>query len=317
MTLAEARSGAGGLGQKSTAASADLGIRLCLALVALLLLFRVLLAATADLSEDEAYYWLWSTHLAAGYYDHPPMIAYWIRAGTAVFGQTGFGVRFAALLSSLAGSYVLYRASLSLFGDRNAALLAVLWLNATLFCNAAAIIATPDTPLAFFAIRSAVCLGEAHRNGAWRLVVRVGRSTRARLHEQIHRSPAPARHILMDDRSAQWQALVPAARALFGGRYCGGHCRAGVLLELHTRLGLVCQAGSTRHGGQARQCVREHCRAGWRAGGPCDAHHLRLLRVGKLFRAPSRLETAGFALASTRRLDCPRLPFLSCPFGQP
>ena len=90
MTLAEARSGAGGFGQKSTAASADLGIRLCLALVALLLLFRVLLAATADLSEDEAYYWLWSTHLAAGYYDHPPMIAYWIRAGTAVFGQTGF-----------------------------------------------------------------------------------------------------------------------------------------------------------------------------------------------------------------------------------
>ena len=169
MTLAEARSGAGGLGQKSTAASADLGIRLCLALVALLLLFRVLLAATADLSEDEAYYWLWSTHLAAGYYDHPPMIAYWIRAGTAVFGQTGFGVRFAAVLSSVAGSYVLYRASLSLFGDRNAALLAVLWLNATLFCNAAAIIATPDTPLAFFAtvaLFASAKLTETGR-GAW------------------------------------------------------------------------------------------------------------------------------------------------------
>ena len=169
MTLAEARSGAGGLGQRASAASADLGVRLCLALVALLLLFRVLLAATADLSEDEAYYWLWSTHLAAGYYDHPPMIAYWIRAGTAVFGQTGFGVRFAALLSSLAGSYVLYRASLSLFGDRNAALLAVLWLNATLFCNAAAIIATPDTPLAFFAILTLFALAKLTETGrgAW------------------------------------------------------------------------------------------------------------------------------------------------------
>ncbi|MGB9027961.1 MAG: glycosyltransferase family 39 protein [Rhodomicrobium sp.] len=169
MTLAEARSGAGGLGQRASAASADLGVKLCLAVVALLLLFRVLLAATADLSEDEAYYWLWSTHLAAGYYDHPPMIAYWIRAGTAVFGQTGFGVRFAAVLSSVAGSYVLYRASLSLFGDRNAALLAVLWLNATLFCNAAAIIATPDTPLAFFAtvaLFASAKLTETGR-GAW------------------------------------------------------------------------------------------------------------------------------------------------------
>jgi len=152
MTLAEERSGAGSLGLQSSAAAGDSGVRLCLALVAVLLAFRVILAATANLAEDEAYYWLWSTHLAAGYYDHPPMIAYWIRAGTAIFGQTAFGVRFVALLSSLAGSYVLYRASLSLFRDRSAALLAVLWLNATLFCNAASIVATPDTPLAFFAI---------------------------------------------------------------------------------------------------------------------------------------------------------------------
>jgi hypothetical protein len=32
---------------------------------------------------DEIYYWLWSRHLAAGYYDHPPAIAFVIRAGTA------------------------------------------------------------------------------------------------------------------------------------------------------------------------------------------------------------------------------------------
>ncbi len=150
MTLAEGRTGAGSLRPQLSAALGESGVRLCLAFVALLLAFRVLLAATANLAEDEAYYWLWSTHLALGYYDHPPMIAYWIRAGTAIFGQTAFGVRFVALMSSVAGSYLLYRASLSLFRDRSAALLAVLWLNATLLCNAAAIIATPDTPLAFF-----------------------------------------------------------------------------------------------------------------------------------------------------------------------
>ena len=149
--------------------AADTGVRLALASIAVLLVLRLVLAATANLAEDEAYYWLWSTHLAAGYYDHPPMIAYWIRAGTAVFGQTAFGVRFAALLSMLAGSYFLYRASLSLFRDANAALLAVLWLNATLLCNAAAIIATPDTPLAFFATLTLFALAKLIETGrgAW------------------------------------------------------------------------------------------------------------------------------------------------------
>ena len=54
--------------------------RASLALVALLLVLRAVMAALLPLSADEAYYWLWSKHLAAGYYDHPPMIAWLIRA---------------------------------------------------------------------------------------------------------------------------------------------------------------------------------------------------------------------------------------------
>ncbi len=162
MALAEGRSvtglSAGGI-------AADAGLRGLLAGIGLLLVCRLVLAATADLSEDEAYYWLWSTHLAGGYYDHPPMVAYWIRAGTEIFGQTSFGVRFVALLSALGSSYFLYRASLSLFRDANAALLAVLWLNATLLCNAAAIIATPDTPLAFFATLALFALARLIETG--------------------------------------------------------------------------------------------------------------------------------------------------------
>ena len=46
------------------------------------------MAALLPLSADEAYYWLWSKHLAAGYFDHPPAIALLIRAGTMLFGDT-------------------------------------------------------------------------------------------------------------------------------------------------------------------------------------------------------------------------------------
>jgi membrane-associated phospholipid phosphatase len=58
------------------------------------------------LSEDEAYQWLWSKHLALSYYSKPPGIAYIQWLGTTLFGDTNFGVRFfspvfAALLSLL------------------------------------------------------------------------------------------------------------------------------------------------------------------------------------------------------------------------
>src|SRR5438105_3437549 len=41
-----------------------------LALVAL----RLVAAAWTPLTFDEAYYWMWSKHLAPGYYDHPPIV---------------------------------------------------------------------------------------------------------------------------------------------------------------------------------------------------------------------------------------------------
>lgn len=155
--------------ERKAASKALAGSRLLIIAVAVLVLCRFVLAATAELAEDEAYYWLWSTHLDIGYYDHPPMIAYWIRAGTTLFGNTAFGVRFACLLGTLAGSYFLYRASLALFADRSAALLCVVWMNATLMGNAAALLATPDTPLAFFATITVFALAKLVQTGrgAW------------------------------------------------------------------------------------------------------------------------------------------------------
>ncbi|HEX6966986.1 MAG TPA: hypothetical protein VF166_14435, partial [Gemmatimonadaceae bacterium] len=44
---------------------------------------RLVLAARIPLVPDETYYWEWSRHLAAGYFDHPPAIALFIHAGVA------------------------------------------------------------------------------------------------------------------------------------------------------------------------------------------------------------------------------------------
>ena len=254
MTLAEGSSGAS-VGLSARDAAADSGARLLLGFILLLVFLRFVLAATANLAEDEAYYWLWSTHLAAGYYDHPPMIAYWIRAGTAIFGQTAFGVRFVALLSSLAGSYLLYRASLSLFRDASAALLAVLWLNATLLCNAAAIVSTPDTPLAFFATLTLFTLAKLIESGkgAWWYGVGAALGL-AFMSKYTAVLLLPGVFIWMACHGAR-TALVRAAGALYrsADRGCAG-C-AGFLVELRARVGLVRQAGAAQRQGQAANAL--------------------------------------------------------------
>jgi 4-amino-4-deoxy-L-arabinose transferase-like glycosyltransferase len=74
---------------------------ICIILFVGLALLRATYAATIDLRVDEAYYWTWWQERALSYLDHPPLVAWSIGLGTALFGDTNFGVRFAGLLSML------------------------------------------------------------------------------------------------------------------------------------------------------------------------------------------------------------------------
>lgn len=125
-----------------------------LALLALTLL-RLAVAAAMPLLPDEAYYWVWSRALAPGYLDHPPMVALWIAAGTALAGEGALGVRLLAPLAAALGSMLLARAAFHLLqgeaqARREAGVLAAALLNATLLLGAGSVTMTPDTPLLFF-----------------------------------------------------------------------------------------------------------------------------------------------------------------------
>jgi 4-amino-4-deoxy-L-arabinose transferase-like glycosyltransferase/membrane-associated phospholipid phosphatase len=83
-------------------------LRLGYVAIGFLLLLRWIYISsdTIELSEDEAYQWLWSKYPALSYFSKPPMIALTHMLGTALWGDTVFGVRFfspliAALLSVL------------------------------------------------------------------------------------------------------------------------------------------------------------------------------------------------------------------------
>src|ERR1700716_177882 len=140
-----------------------------LALVAL----RLAAAAWTPLTFDEAYYWMWSKHLAGGYYDHPPMVAVVIRLGTMLAGDTELGVRWLSILLALPMSWAVYRSAAILFGGERVAATATILLNATLMAAVGTMIVTPDAPLlvaSSFVLFFLAKLLETGR-GAWWLAV--------------------------------------------------------------------------------------------------------------------------------------------------
>ncbi|MGZ6038429.1 MAG: ArnT family glycosyltransferase [Phenylobacterium sp.] len=119
-------------------------------LVLALTAVRLAAAAGIHLTEDEAYYRLWAQHLQLGYLDHPPMIAWWIRAGETLFGDIPLGVRFVAVLASGASSWLVAELARALGGDGRTAFRAALWYNATLTVGLGGMLAIPDAPASLF-----------------------------------------------------------------------------------------------------------------------------------------------------------------------
>jgi 4-amino-4-deoxy-L-arabinose transferase-like glycosyltransferase len=116
-------------------------------IVLALVVLRLAAAAWTPLTFDEAYYWMWSKSLAFGYYDHPPMVALVIRAGTLIAGDTELGVRLVSILLALPMSFAVYRAAAILFGGTRLAADAAVLLNVTLMAAVGTLIVTPDSPL--------------------------------------------------------------------------------------------------------------------------------------------------------------------------
>lgn len=133
---------------------------------------KLIAAAIIEITPDETYYWLWSRFPAASYYDHPPMVAWWIAAGTAIFGDSSFGIRALFALSVIPASAAIYAAGRLLFDDATGRL-GALWTNATILIGVGGVLATPDAPSLLFWSLAVLALVLVVRsdNGAWWLAV--------------------------------------------------------------------------------------------------------------------------------------------------
>lgn len=125
--------------------------RLTVAVVCALTLVRIvaLFLSRLELYPDEAQYWLWSRRLAFGYFSKPPVVAWLIRATTALGGDSEAWVRMSAPVLHGAAAMVLARAASVLVSARVGLLTALLYLLAPGILLSSALIAT-DAPLLLF-----------------------------------------------------------------------------------------------------------------------------------------------------------------------
>jgi len=112
-------------------------------------IFRLWYSTHLELVGDEAYYWLWSRHPDFCYLDKGPVIAWFISAGTALFGQTVFGIRFFATLLALGTGIGIFFLARRLFSDRVAFWSVLLAALTPLFAVGATLM-TIDTVYIFF-----------------------------------------------------------------------------------------------------------------------------------------------------------------------
>jgi 4-amino-4-deoxy-L-arabinose transferase-like glycosyltransferase len=122
------------------------------ALIAAMTALRVIYAGAIDLRTDEAYYWTWSKENVLSFLDHPPMIAWFIRFGTAIFGDTNFGVRFAGILAMTVTQLLLADIVRRVTHDARAIALAVLMPEAALYYGLLMAKVSPDVALIPFAV---------------------------------------------------------------------------------------------------------------------------------------------------------------------
>lgn len=145
---------------------------------------NILQALFTGLAHDEAYYWMYSRNIEWGFFDHPPMIALFIKLGYTLFPNE-LGVRF---FSAICGTLVLYFVFQILKKDlKSISLLFVLLLTMIIVqSHIAGFLAIPDLPLVFFAALFFLLYKKYLVKDSWWLAIILGLVSVAMLYSKYH-----------------------------------------------------------------------------------------------------------------------------------
>jgi hypothetical protein len=129
---------------------------------------RLITASVTELGNDEVYYWTYAQKLQWNYFDHPPMVAVWIRLFTLdlLLQQFEIFIRLGSIASCAIATLVLFDAVKKMHSEKAAWFTALLY-NASLYAGIiAGMFILPDSPQMLFwicALWSALKISEQPR----------------------------------------------------------------------------------------------------------------------------------------------------------
>ncbi len=148
------------------------------------LLLNLAQAAFSALTEDEAYYWMYSLAPDWGYFDHPPMIALFIIAGKWLGGE--LGVRLVSVLAQVGALLLLYRLAREQWPGAHRPLLFFGIAFSIVIFQIFGFVATPDSPLLFFAAAFLYVYRRFAAQDAWTNTLLLGFTAAGLLYSKYH-----------------------------------------------------------------------------------------------------------------------------------
>jgi 4-amino-4-deoxy-L-arabinose transferase-like glycosyltransferase len=196
-------------------------LRKLLLILAGLTLARCVWAAQMPMIAGEAYYWLWNWHPAAGYFDHPPLIALASLAlGGRILGST-LAARTPAIALGALSALALFRLGRTMFPQGRAAFWAATLFAVAPIFDLNAMFLTPDNALVLFTTLTWICFWGAakrpERRVAWLTAgICAGLALLCKFHAWVLLPPLylllliSPRHRAILKRSGPWLALAVA-----------------------------------------------------------------------------------------------------------
>lgn len=150
------------------------------------LLFWTILNAlqsyTLELHGDEAYYWVYSRFLDWGYFDHPPMVAIFIRIGDSIM-HNELGLRLLTVITNSASLYLLW---LILKKYAVSAKWFIAIASGLFIFHIYGFTTTPDSPLFFFTVLFYYFYQQYIDDDKWNLALALGIIAACLLYSKYH-----------------------------------------------------------------------------------------------------------------------------------
>lgn len=115
-------------------------------------ILKLFVAFTLELGNDESYYWFYSQDLKWNYFDHPPLVALWVRIFTLNLWLEDFPgfVRLGSIVSGAAATWALYK-TVAILASNRAGWYAACIYNASFYAGlTAGLFIMPDAPQMLF-----------------------------------------------------------------------------------------------------------------------------------------------------------------------